>query len=236
MKIIDIHSHILPGIDDGSKSMEMSIEMVRMAMEQGVKAIVATPHSSRRTSYTKEKVKQLCEALMAEVKKATGHHITIYPGQEIFCRGDTIENLKSGRFHAIADTSYVLIEFFPEVEFTDIYKSIRDLSANGYRIILAHVERYGCLRKMDRCDDLLRQGVYFQLNTKSISGSIFDDQTRWCRKMLKLGKIHFIGSDMHNTKERRPDYGKAVSWMMKNLNSKYVEELCYGNIEKILKI
>lgn len=235
MEIFDIHTHILPGIDDGASDRAMAVQMLSLAYEQGVRTLIATPHASMRYHTSADRVRELCSALEQEFRTVSGQEIRIFPGQEIFYRNDVIDSLADGKLMTMADSSYVLMEFMPGEDYSAIYHAARNLSLNGYRMVLAHAERYKTLRTEEHLDELLHLGVYIQMNVCSAAGSWFDRDVRWCRKILKEQKVHFIGSDMHNLSGRRPAYSQTVQWMQKHLDSDYIQEICYGNAVRMIK-
>lgn len=232
MKLIDIHAHILPGLDDGASGQEESLKMIQMAEKQGISAIVATPHHSPQFPNSRQDV---LEAYKRLKEAATGKtSVQIFCGQEIFYSEDTIEQLRAGEQMTMAGSSWILVEFMPFDPFTRIFQGCSRLLSAGYGIILAHVERYDCLRDPAHVEELLRMGVKFQMNFRPIGGAWYGKTTRWCRTMLKEYKIHFLGTDMHNTDKRSPETQQAISWMRKHLEDEYLQAVCWENAEKIL--
>lgn len=104
-----------------------------------------------------------------------------------------------------------------------------------YRPVIAHIERYGALREKGRVEELTEIGALMQMNYRRIGGKWYEETTRWCRKMLKDEKIHFLATDMHNTKARKPSTQGAEVWMAKHLDSIYMKKLCYKNALKLIK-
>jgi len=234
MKIIDIHTHVLPKIDDGASTLDMSLEMLHIAQKQGVSEFFATPHNSRSGRYDAASISSRCEEVEKLYKEEYGQSIIVHPGQEIFYRRDCMDKLRNGELNTMAGSSYCLVEFYPDVEYSEIFYAAREFASNGYRMILAHVERYQCLEDVSRCDDLINLGVYLQMNMKSIAGGRFDKYAKWCKNMLKTNRIHFIGTDMHNTDSRAPEYENAKKWLEKKLSESYLEKLFYKNAEKVI--
>ena len=105
----------------------------------------------------------------------------------------------------------------------------------GYQPILAHIERYEVLREKCRIEELTEMGALMQMNYRRIDGKWYEETTRWCRKMLREGKIHFLATDMHNTKTRKPMTDGAEVWLKKHLEKQYIAEICYKNARKIIK-
>ena len=234
MKLIDIHAHILPGLDDGASSQEEGLKMIQMAESQGIEKIIATCHHSPQFPNTRQDVFEACKRL--EKVFMGKSQMQIYCGQEIFYSEDTLEELKAGELLTMAGSSYLLVEFMPFDPFTRIFQGCSRLSAAGYGIILAHVERYTCLRKPGHIEELLQMGVKLQMNFRPIGGAWYGETTKWCRKMLRQQNIHFLGTDMHNTDKRKPETERAVRWMQKHLDAEYLNAVCWKNAEDIFRL
>lgn len=235
MRKIDIHCHIIPGIDDGASTAKESLQMLQSAIRQDVKAIIATPHySAYFKNGTPAQVQGCCQMLEQWIHKNLTEDFRIFPGREILYSTDTVRELQEGILSTMADSSYVLIEFMPDVPFSYLFRAVRELTAVGYRPILAHVERYGVLRQKGKTEELTDAGAYLQMNYRHIGGKWYDDTTRWCRNMLKEEQISFLGTDMHNMKNRCPRTQEAEVWMTKHLNERYLCEVLYENAAKLL--
>ena len=234
MKKIDIHCHVLPKLDDGSASFQESIRMLKLAHRQGIQAVAATPHYSHQfRQEDPEKIKNLCRRLEVKARAEVDPDFRIYPGEEIFYSQETLEMLKRNQLLTIGESRYILIEFMPNVPYSLLYRAMRELTEEQYSPILAHMERYGVLREKGRVEELIKAGAYMQMNYRRIGGKWYDETVRWCRKMLKNGRVHFLATDMHNTKSRRPQTQEAEAWMEKHLEKAYIEEISWKNAEKI---
>ncbi len=232
MGIIDIHSHILFGLDDGSKSLEESLAMIRADCSQGVDGIIATPHFSQHYNrYSCEKARERLELLAKEI----GDECRLYLGQEIFYSEYTLEALKRGELMGMAGSRYVLVEFYPWESFYNIQYAIRELCLQSYRPIIAHVERFEALRDESRIRELTGQGAYIQMNFDSLEGGFFNKDAAWCKGVLEDGLVHFLGSDMHNRGSRAPKLTKAVKWIDRHLDEDYARALLFGNALKMIE-
>ena len=235
MDKIDIHCHILPRLDDGSDSAKMSLQMLRMSIEQDFITVIATPHYSAQFRGASAPVIQAwCRKLENWIHKNWTEEFKIYPGQEILYFQDMVDKLKTGELLTMAGSNYVLIEFLPDVPYSMVFGAVRELVMEGYWPILAHVERYGCMRQKGRTEEITEAGGYLQMNYRRIGGKWHDETTRWCRAMLKEEKIHFLGTDMHNTEERRPETREEEKWMNKHLSKRYLKNILYNNARDIL--
>lgn len=235
MKKIDIHCHVLPKLDDGSASLQESIKMLKQAYRQGIQAVVATPHYSHQfMEESPGTIINLCKRLELKARTEVSPDFRIYPGQEIYYSQETSEKLRRNQLLTMGKSAYILIEFMPNVPYSLVYRAVRELTEKGYCPILAHIERYGVLREKGRVEELIKAGAYMQMNYRRIGGKWYDETTRWCRKMLREEKIHFLATDMHNTKDRRPETKEAEAWMEKHLDKSYIEEISWKNAEEML--
>ena len=231
---IDIHAHVLPGVDHGAKDWDISLKMLAKSARCGVKTVIATPHYLPwKKGVTTERICELCEEAERRLKNEYGISMKIYPGHEIYYSTETIEILKAGKALTLAGSRYVLVEFNPEVSYQTLCKAARDLRYNRYIPIFAHVERYQCLNN-ERLSELKDMGALLQMNVGSFQGGLFERESHKTKKWLKEGIIDFLASDMHDMVERPPMSEERLQWIQKKLNSKYQDKLLYGNAQKIL--
>ncbi|NLG03706.1 MAG: histidinol-phosphatase [Clostridia bacterium] len=231
----DMHTHILPGVDDGASSVEEALKMLEMAVREGTSRIILTPHFiPGNRKYAKENIKELFE----NFKQTVSEHqipIELKLGNELYYREGIIEALETGMANAMADTQYVLVEFGVKRDYDYIYQSLKRLQEHGYRPILAHVERYDCLhKKMDLIEELIKTGFYIQMNTEELMAGFFSRNKGFCTKLFMQGYIHFLGSDCHDTDVRAPYMKKAVDYLRQKADPELLEEVLYVNPEKML--
>lgn len=233
---IDIHSHILPGVDDGAKDMEMTMEMIDLAYSQGVRVMIATPHYyPGHVRHPKEYMDSVFHETVSAVKEKYGD-FTILPGNEIYFREGALEKLQSKRLHSMADTPYVLLEFSPGAQYKHLCGAVRKCVECGFYPILAHIERYQCLWKNEKCiGELVRMGAYMQVNAENFTGGFFSAQRRWCLRLAREGLMHFIGSDAHNTQERRPNLNQAADYLKEKLDEAAFRRIMFDNPAKLLR-
>ena len=233
--IIDIHSHILPGIDDGAKDMEETKEMLHLAVEEGISGIVATPHYSVEIE---EDVLSIYEEAYQEVLRYMETHeipVKLYRGNEIYYTESVPERLQDGEIYTINNTRYVLIEFSMGVGYSFIEGAVRHLLNSGYWPILAHVERYQCLRKLKNLEELIRIGVCVQVNTNAIIGKDGWQTRRFCHQLLKRRLVHAIGTDTHGSRHRRPKMKECIHYIDKKYGRDYRVLISGDNPRRILK-
>lgn len=218
MKLFDIHCHILPGVDDGSRSMDMSLDMLQIAYEEGTREIVLTPHYMiGRNRY---EAAEVLDNRFEDLKERAGElypDMKLYLGNEILWEEGVIDLLKSGDIHTMNGTRYVLVEYNVRTSFRQIMDSIQQLSEARYWPIIAHVERYQCLvKRIDRIEEMIRANTLLQMNISSVEGGFLNESKRWCRKLIKEGYITFFGTDAHNVDSRAPYTQEYIPWLRKH--------------------
>ena len=229
-RIMDIHSHILPGLDDGAEDMQESIQMLDQAWRQGITEVVATPHYSfMYPNICPDRIRTLCREVQKRARQELDADIRIIPGQEIMYSEDVVDLLEEGKLLSIGGSRHVLTEFRPDVSYSYIFRAVKDLVFAGYIPIIAHAERYGAVRTAGRVEELRGRGALIQLNSRSAGGKWYHDTTRWCRRLLRKEMVDLFGTDMHNIRERSPETKSAVEWMKKSLKEEYVERVLYKN-------
>lgn len=231
-QLLDVHAHLLPGIDDGARTMEEACELVKMAIKVGFSGVIATPHYSRRRGV--EGLAELREELQERVK-AFSPDFKIYLGQETYYHEELPERLMNGDALTMAGSRYVLVEFDPDVGFLALERAARRLIDKGYVPVLAHMERYVCLRKPEYLERLYQSACLMQMNYECLSGHFFQSDVCWCRKQVKSGHIHFLGTDMHRIDYRSPEIEDALKWLERHIDSFLLREMTYGNASRMVK-
>lgn len=229
-KIVDIHTHVLPGVDDGAESIEEAKALIRLAREQGVIGVVATPHYSRRRTHTG--LEQLTEAVTREIQKECPG-FCVFLGQETYYHENLVERLRSGEALTLAGGSYVLVEFPEGIDYIQLFQGLRRIRLAGYQPVVAHVERYRCLRKKG-LDELIGLGCLNQMNFDSLCGRWYQPDTRWCRKQIREKKIHVLATDMHRLKRRPPRIDEAWRWLERNVSQEELARMTYETPVRII--
>ena len=232
---IDIHSHILPAVDDGAVDWDMSLQMLRRSAECGIDAVIATPHYvPYRPGVPAERIKELCLEAQEKLHTKMGISMDIYAGHEIYYSVGVIERLKKGEALTLAGGRCILVEFKPNVPYAVMSQAIKEFRSEGYVPIIAHVERYYCLQKQERVEELDELGALFQMNIASTDGSFFDAECRWARKLLSSGEVDFLASDMHNLGRRPPMSKEQQGWIEKKLSPEYRKQLLGKNAKHLI--
>lgn len=230
--IIDIHTHILPGIDDGSRDWAETRTMLSMAYEQGIRTIIATPHYSMHQ--VPERIRGL-EVQAAEEARKIDPDFTVHLGQEILYFDSIAEHLRDGHAFTIAGSRFILVEFLPNDSYHKIYQGIRKIQQSGYNPILAHIERYRSLRVEDHLEELEEMGCRCQMNYESLEGNPLHADVRWCRRQVKSGRIELLGSDMHRMDFRKPRLKPALQWLESHVEKDLIDAMTYKNANAIIE-
>lgn len=230
MQLIDIHSHIVYGVDDGSKDLDTSISMLKMAKDNGITSMILTPHHHKgRMDADVSTLKSRFESVVL----ANPTDIKLYLGSELFADSHLVDELNEGLALTINNTHYVLVEFYPNTSYKDIERQFNDLLMNGYKPIIAHIERYACfLKDAYLVEDLKDLGVLVQINASSLKHL---NTKLFINKLLKYELIDFIGSDAHNISDRNPCISKYIDYIRKKTSEEYFKEITYINALKILE-
>ena len=222
MMMVDFHSHILPGVDDGSRSVEESLQLLDMLREQQVSAVVASPHFYANEQSVQEFLSRrqaAYETLSAQMQPdhppiRLGAEVRFYPG---------ISHLEELRSLCLEGTRLLLLEM-PMTRWTDYtVKELLDMvNSRGVTLVLAHIERYRQLQDARVLDRLLRAGVLMQVNA-----TFFTERLTRHRALKMLGNqmIHFIGSDCHGTRVRPPHMGEAIEIIGKKLGEGFLSQM-----------
>lgn len=236
MEYFDIHSHILPGVDDGASTTEEALEMLQIAYGEGIRKILLTPHYMRgRNRYTKEELDSIfCDFQLEAGKRFPD--MKLYLGNEVLYEDGIIEDLKNGQIQTMNNTKYVLVEFNIRISYQQLYDAIRKITHARFRPVIAHVERYRCLlKKPERMDELVGMEAYLQMNVSSLFGGILDENTRWCKKLVKEGYISFLGTDAHDLEDRAPYVMDYVDWIRKKCGEERLRELFVKNPKRMVE-
>ena len=198
--MIDLHSHILPGIDDGAPDLDVSVNLVRELSNGGVTDVVATPHYIEETIYTSPAStnKKLMRKLQKKLKDE-GIDVKVHLGNEIYiCKG-IAKLLKSKKISGIGGSKYLLIELPMSGDFPGYQDIFLELLRDGYKVVLAHPERYTAFAKdFSLIPELCEMGVLMQCNIGSFAGQYGKSVLKLARKMAKNKMIWAVGSDIHH--------------------------------------
>jgi protein-tyrosine phosphatase len=225
--VIDIHSHILPGIDDGAQTMEESVELIQLARATGTTTIVASPHSDSQYTYDPRRV----DELIAEAQERVGDGIRIVRGCDFHLMTENIQNaLREPRTYTINRGPYVLMELSDMLIFPNTSRIWDELEAAGMCIILTHPERNLILQDhIDKIKRWVDEGRYMQVTAQSLLGQFGKRAQKVALHLLDHGLCHFIASDGHNVQGRPPRLDIASQWIAEHYAPELAELLVEDN-------
>lgn len=232
----DIHTHILPGVDDGAADLAEALQMVQMAWQDGTRVLFLTPHY--RGDYmngTKQDIRDAFTALRQSVA-AEWPQMQLYLGSELCFEVELTEKLQAGKAMPLADSRYVLVEFPFELLRFQMLSGLAELVNCGYTPIIAHAERCGSFyRYPDMIDEVLELGALLQVNAGSVMGQRGFHLKRFCHKLLKSQKVHFVASDAHNTGTRPPLLKLCYDRVCKKYSREYARNIFAENVQAVIE-
>lgn len=236
-EMIDIHTHLIPGVDDGAEDEQMALLMLLRAKDQGIRAVFATPHSSafdEDSEGTKEKFQQL-STRAAQIFP----ELELYPGCEVYCETgwmqSVLSGLESGKYPTMNGSRFVLMEFSQWVMPENTTPSVEALVNAGYTPIIAHMERYKYLRgDMALVDGFRELGAKIQINVYSLFEEMDDSIKNWARWLVLERKADFLGTDSHRTYHRPPSAEMGLNWLYDNTDPEYADAISRGNAQRLL--
>jgi protein-tyrosine phosphatase len=231
--MIDLHNHCLYGVDDGSQSLEDSIKLLRQAYEDGITEIVLTPHFMKNGKYHVE-ASELLERynILKDALYKNHIYIELHMGNELYINSSLDTLLMDKKIFSMNNTHYVLVEF-PFNEYKDEFdETLYNLTVAGYRVIIAHPERYDyVLDNIDFCQHWLKHGYILQSNQ---NGLFQTESEKQIHTMIELGYVQLIGTDCHNV-NRPCILSRAYSKVHNDFGFRKAEELFEVNPKKVLR-
>jgi len=222
--MIDIHSHILFGVDDGCKTIEDSIMMIESAVKYGFTDLILTPHFSYLRKYTSDfSIIEEKLSLLKDKVKSLGIDVNLFLGREIDETKDIVDLIKNGTAQTMNDTKHVLIDF--GVKSCDIDEYCYDLVINGYIPIIAHPERYKYVTDIKEYKKWKKTGALIQINSSSLISPTNSRIKKMAKLAMKNKLVDFVASDAH-TNPKSFEYSlKAYQKCLKNEKREYVDKI-----------
>lgn len=220
----DVHSHILPGVDDGAASDEEAKALFAQYAQSGVDGVVCTPHQNRelrRGAQLREAFERLCEWAPKSMN--------LYLGAEIYAYEGMLDDLRSGELLTLGESNYVLVEFSVHGGMMNIPDVVYELSVGGYTPVVAHVERYGYLTRRDY-EEIKDSGGLLQINARAFEHRSLAKLVKY---LLKNNLLDFVASDCHDSKVRGVDFSAAKKYVQKKFPASF--EKLFGDNAPFLK-
>ena len=233
--MIDFHSHIIPNIDDGSRSVEDTFNMLKEAREAGFTSVISTSHYIEGSYESDVAERQIWIKALQETLNKENIDIQLYLGNEIYFTENINHLLEDGKATSINYTNYVLFEFPLNSKPMNIYDVIYDMLGNKIIPVLAHPERYSFVQKEPQLIyDLIQAGVMMQANYGSILGVYGEKAKVIVKKFFENNYIHLLGSDVHRPNTIYPKVNKALDEIRAIIGDEKIEELTITNPNLIL--
>lgn len=223
--LVDIHSHLLPGLDDGVESFDESLDIIREFKKMGFKKLITTPHImgdffKNKPEDIHEKLRELNDILVKE-----NIEMIVEAAAEYYLDEWLIDKVDKGEELMTFGDNYVLMETSYINESSHLHQVVFQLKTKGYKPVLAHPERYTYLYDdFNKYQELLNLGVYFQINTISLLGYYSKKAKQIAEKLVENGMVHFLGSDCHGNRHiqalqktmKEKSYAKALELNLLN--------------------
>lgn len=232
----DMHCHILYGVDDGPESPEDAQAMLRQEYDAGVRTVYLTPHyrtdlfecpPQRRTEHF--------EALRGWAERSLPG-LQLRLGCELHAHMELVRQIRDGSCFTMGQSHFVLVEFPNSAERSYFIDRCRDLMTGGYSPIIAHAERCRAIRRdLKLLQTLVDMGVYIQMNAGSILGESGFAWKFFCKKAMRHGLLHFIGSDAHDPKQYKPNLDKCARYLERTMGADYRDQIMIRNPREILE-
>ena len=234
--MIDMHCHILPGIDDGASDLEEALEMARIAESEGIKKIVNTSHFHPEFKYTMGE--ELVEAINSfnVALKANKIDLEVLIGNEIYYTDEIIEELHNLNFHTLNNSKYLLIEFSPMNVPKNLADVVYEVKLKGYIPVLAHFEIYNnIIENPNIIYDCIKEGAIIQVNASSILGKHGKEIKKVSDILLDNNMIHIVASDAHGSERRRPQLREAYEFVKNKYSEETADNLFKNNQSLIIE-
>ncbi len=235
--MIDIHTHILPGMDDGARNMRDSLNMARLAVESGVHTIIATPHCNI-PGFFNNYFDPFFHRLLMKLRQRLSEEripLRVFSGMEVFTTGDVIDKMEDGRIISLNHSRYYLMEFpfdiMPEV----MEDRLLRIAHTGRVPVIAHPERYHCIQDMPQLlYELLDRGCKAQCNKGSFFGYFGESARKTVEVLADYHLIHMVASDAHSPYERTTYMGEIQEYLEERYSYEYAKLLLYDNPNRLI--
>lgn len=229
--MIDFHSHILPGLDDGIQNFEESVEVIKEAKEAGFEKIICTTHNSGYFTATEdERIAKIQEL------EQQGLGVELILGSEIYARTSMAELIEEREASTINNTQYILFEIPLHKEYPELKNVIFNLISKGYKLVLAHPERYAAFQKNPKeLEGIIDAGVYLQANYMSIDGFYGKESKKLVELLYKHNMISFLGTDAHCTGAYYCNVPRVSKKIIELVGEEKFDEMSNTNIQLVLE-
>lgn len=228
----DLHCHILPGVDDGAPDEATALAMLSMAYRDGIRSVCFTPHRNPYIGMLGGENVRETFSYFCPVAKKHFPDMRFSLGSEIMYYDGCTDDIRDEKCFSMGGGKYLLLEFPPEIEYSDMKRALGRVTSYGYRVLLAHAERYGCLlRKPGRIEELSEEDVLIQLNASLFRKFGFWEgraQRRFVRTVFSSRIPFLVATDAHNTDSRPPHIFEAYHKIREKLGDAAAREVFWS--------
>jgi protein-tyrosine phosphatase len=233
--MIDLHSHILPGIDDGSKSLEMSLEMARIAVKDGIRVMACTPHIYPGLYMNDTAGIQAARDALQAALDEHGIALQLTTGADVHLVPGLLEGLRAGRVPTLNGTRYVLLEPAHHVAPPRFAELVFQLVAAGYVPVITHPERLTWVKDHFQVFvDLTKQGAWLQVTAQALTGVFGPHAKYWGERFVGEGLTHILATDAHSTGRRVPVLSEGLAVAARLLGAQEAQLLVQGRPAALL--
>ncbi len=234
--MIDLHCHILPGIDDGASDSSVSLAMARAMVAQGVTDVACTPHILPGLYHNSGPDIREATQRLQELLDQEGIPLRLTTGADVHMSPDFISGLRSGRLLTLADSRYVLVEPPHHSVPPQLEDFFFNLMVAGYAPILTHPERLSWVpSRYETIKKLVRAGVWMQITAGSVAGAFGRNALYWSQRMLDDGCVHLLASDAHDAERRPPDLAAGRENVARRVGAEEAQRMVFTRPAGILK-
>ena len=244
---VDVHSHIIPGVDDGARTMKESLELARLDREEGMDVVFATPHYGKENGFAPDvaDVRRKLEELRGKIDRDQGPcpYPLVYPGTEWYCSDEIVSRIRAGKALPMGNSDWYMVEFLEYGNVSEpadtMMRRLKKMKEEGIRTILAHPERYTAIQEdWDLAKRVCDLGVLLQVNAYDLYLNKHRDTRDLAQWMARERLISFIGSDMHGIREgvKSPKMKEGIRWLYGHVDEEYADDVVRRNAEKYLGV
>jgi protein-tyrosine phosphatase len=234
--LVDMHVHLLAGLDDGPKTMEDALAMARLLVNEGARHSVALAHQNDEYPLVTPERIRVAATDFANALRAADVPLEVYPAAEVMAWPELVADWSGGKLMSIADRGQWLLIEFPHNLFIDLRPIARDLRAVGVRAIVAHAERIPqMLHVPGLVEELIQLGCLVQVSSSSVTQPAAAKDEKALKEWFKRGIVHLLGSDGHSPRRRAPQLAAAAEVIRHWVGAALAEQICGGNGLSILR-
>lgn len=233
--MVDIHSHLIPSVDDGANSIEETFELIREAEEAGYTDIILTPHYMTNAYKQAPKTLNLLKEKLQQIVDKEKINVKLHTGMEIYISDNLLNLLEQKEVITLANSKYLLMELPLNTKVQYLENIIFRLKEKNIIPIIAHPERYKFVQKNpQKVEELIENGCLIQSNIGSVSGVYGGQAKKTIKYLLKNDLVHFLATDTHRKNTIYPLVGKTIKKIQKVIGKEKTEELTTINAQQIL--